>query len=583
MKKIRIGNSSGFWGDAPNALSQITKSKEIDYVTSDYLAELSMCIIRKQQRKNPQQGYVTDFISHFKSAFHNLWSNNIKLITNAGGNNPKALGYELKKILQTEGIKMKVVVIEGDNITELTKKRNQFKFDHFDTGKPLLQELNSANAYIGVPAILKALELNADIVVTGRVTDSALALAPMIHHFKWSLHDYDRLAAGMIAAHCIECGTQVCGGNFTDWKKIINWSNIGFPIVEVEENGDFIVTKQDNTGGLVSIDTVREQLLYEIKDPSLYYSPDVIADLSNLKLSSIREDAVLVQGAKGQEPTDHYKVSASYYDGFRATGSLIISGSDAIEKANLFAEIFWEKLSMKFYRSNTEYVGYNSTSTSHKIISDEVLLRFHVHDHDKSKVKHFVDYLASMVLAGPQGVSIIGGRPRIQEVFAYWPSLIPKNKVKIIITEIDLKKEYLIKPPLTSTKILQPKSDHTKQTSYELPNQGLVVPLYKICLARSGDKGDNVNIGVAARSLLSYNFLKKHLTPRLLKTWFGDFVKGEISRYELPGILSFNFFLEYALDGGGTQSLRIDTQGKTYAANLLTQQIRVPFHILDDL
>ena len=300
MKSIRIGNSSGFWGDFPNALNRMSQESSLDYLTSDYLAEVSMSILRKQQRKNPDLGYVNDFVFHFTEALPHLYKNKIKIITNAGGNNPTALAQVISDLLITEKINLKVVAVEGDNILDLVNSSDS-EYLNFDTDEVFHGEFKSANAYIGVAGILKALELDADIIIAGRVTDSALAMAPMIHELNWVLNDFKNLGSGMLAAHCIECGTQVTGGNFTDWKKITNWKNLGFPIIEVFENGDFTVSKESNSGGLVSVDTVREQLLYEIKDPKSYYSPDVISDLNNLKLTQIKDNCVLVEGGNGQE------------------------------------------------------------------------------------------------------------------------------------------------------------------------------------------------------------------------------------------------------------------------------------------
>lgn len=585
MKSIRIGNSSGFWGDFPNALNRMSKESSLDYLTSDYLAEVSMSILRKQQRKNPDLGYVNDFVLHFTEALPHLSKNKIKVITNAGGNNPTALAQVISELLKKENINLKVVAVEGDNILDLVNSSDK-EYLNFDTGEVFQGEFKSANAYIGVAGILKALELDADIIIAGRVTDSALAMAPIIHELKWALDDFKKLGSGMLAAHCIECGTQVTGGNFTDWKRITNWKNLGFPIIEVFENGDFTVSKESNSGGLVSVDTVREQLLYEIKDPKSYYSPDVISDLTNLKLTQLKENCVLVEGGNGQEPSRHYKVSASQLDGYRATGSLIISGPDAFEKAQLVKQLFWEKTELNFHKANTEFVGYNATTSSEAHIdnANEVLIRFHVHDYDRNKVITFTKNIASIVLSGPQGISVIGGRPRIQEVYAYWPFLISKDEFQIKVIETENNKIHDVShfktnnPKVETSPILAETSE-----AINLPEEGIEVSLSQICLARSGDKGDNVNIGVAARSKVIYEYLNVHLTPDLLRVWFDRFVNGPITRYQVPGLNAFNFFLEQSLDGGGTLSLRIDAQGKTFAAQLLKQKIKVPPDILNSI
>jgi hypothetical protein len=585
MKKIRIGNSSGFWGDFPGALKKMSQNGKVDYLTSDYLAEVSMSILRKQQTKNADVGYVADFVNHFLGALPHIVTNGIKIITNAGGNNPKALGIVINEILKKEKLNLKVVAIEGDNILDDLNTYDDNQFQNFDTGEKFNGEFKSANAYIGVAGIIKAIELNADIIIAGRVTDSALAMAPMIHHLNWSLDDYRKLGSGMLAAHCIECGTQITGGNFTDWDKIKDWGTLGFPIIEVYENGDFTVSKHNDSGGLVSVDTVREQLLYEIKDPKLYFSPDVVSDLTNLKIVQLKDDCVQVKGGNGQEPTAYYKVSASYLDGYKATGSLIISGPQAVKKAKLVKQLFWDKTDIKFHRSNTEFVGFNACTPSEKPIneSNEVLIRFHAHDYNHAYIKKFCENVASMVLSGPQGISVIGGRPRIQEVYAYWPFLISKENVKIKIIEIDTNKTHDITPKKTHNPSISPSYVLSEKNIKNWPDEGVEVYLSQLCLARSGDKGDNVNIGLAARSEVIYKFLEKHLTPSMLRVWFDKFVNGQITRYQVPGLLSFNFFLEEALDGGGTLSLRIDAQGKTFAAQLLNQKIKVPEDILNSI
>ena len=579
MRKIRIGNSSGFWGDAPDALYRMASAGDLDYLTCDYLAEVSMSVLRKQQQKNPTLGFVKDFMNHFEQAASELQSNGIKLITNAGGNNPRALASEVYRYVLSQRLDLKVVAVEGDNVLGLTRNLSQEELSNFETGESFSEnEFQSANAYIGVAGLLKALELEADIIIAGRVTDSALALAPMIHEFQWSLDDYDKLGSGMIAAHCIECGAQVTGGNFTDWQKVTNWNNMGFPIIEMKEDGVFYVTKHENTGGLVSVDTVKEQLVYEIADPARYYSPDVISDLTSLTISLESENRVKVEGGKGHPSTPFYKVSASYADGFKAVGELIISGADALKKAQLFQEIFWDRLAIDFLRTNTEFVGYNSCHGSlvENNTANEVLLKLYVHDLDKNKVESFSQSVASLILSGPQGVAVIGGRPRVQEVISYWPFLINKNELELNVYDPSFGRENLVSV-FRSNAAVPAESNFidlsTKQVACE---QGEPVSLSEICLARSGDKGNSVNIGVVARSDEAYNYLKKYLTPGLLKEWFETKALGNIKRYEIKGLKAFNFILEQALDGGGTKALRIDAQGKTFAAALLNQKLRIP-------
>lgn len=581
MKVVRIANTSGFWGDDPTALRRTVEGGHLDYLTSDYLAEVSMSVLKKQQLRDPERGYVFDFIEHITPALAQIEQKGMRVLTNAGGNNPKQCAEHLERIIQQQGLSLTVAYLEGDNIFDnLSDFRSKgTSFTNFETGENFDESqysFESANAYIGVSGLLKGLETNADIIIAGRVTDSALVLAPFIHEYQWALNDWDKLASGMIAAHCIECGTQVSGGNFSDWKNITNWTPMGFPIIEMTENGDFYVTKHQNTGGLVDERTVKEQLVYEISDPKNYHSPDVVADLRGLIVNNIGENKVFVYGAKGSAPSPYYKVSASYKNGYRATGEIMISGPDALEKAQLFKRIFWERFGEEVYRNNTEFVGYDSChgqlSPSHS--PNEILLKLHAHDFDKGKVTRFTKLIASLILSGPQGVMVTGGRPRVQEVMAYWPSLINKEFVPLRLT---------YKQKTTEFKAVVHQETYDNQGSESISSfddfiedkTGTPVLLSTLCGARSGDKGNSANIGVIAKNEKAYLILKQKLHPVLLKQWFGDRVFGEIIRYELAGMKAFNFMLHDALDGGGTQSLRIDAQGKSFAAALLTQTIYV--------
>lgn len=584
MRVLRIGNSSGFWGDDPTALFRMASAGGLDYITCDYLAEVSMSILSKQQQKNPDLGYVADFLKHVRKALPAIQKNKIKLITNAGGNNPKALALEVQQLLSSQGIALSVAYVEGDNIMPVLQQDSSQLLQNMETAEVLsADKIITANAYIGIAGLLEVLRMDADIIVAGRVTDSALALAPMVHELGWKLNDYDRLGAGMLAAHCIECGTQVTGGNFTDWKNIKEWGNLGFPIVEMQEDGVFYVTKHHNTGGIVTVNTVKEQLVYEIADPGRYFSPDVLADLQQVIVEQVSENNVRVSNAKGSPGSPFYKVSATYQEGYRALGEVIISGSEALEKAQLFQSIFWDKIQTNFYRKNVEYVGYNACHgnlvTNHE--PNEILLRLYVHDFDFQKIKTFTEMVASLILSGPQGVAVVGGRPKIQEVMAYWPFLVPKGEVTIKVGELTTAKTSEIVVKATSPSIASESAFVDLSQKVAQPEQGKLISLSEICLARSGDKGNSVNIGVIARNTKAFNYLKTFLLPSLLKQWFGEKVMGNIKRYELPGLLAFNFMLEEALDGGGTKSLRIDAQGKTFAAALLSQKVYVPDEFLN--
>ncbi|MFN8436407.1 MAG: acyclic terpene utilization AtuA family protein [Cytophagales bacterium] len=590
---VRIANSSGFWGDDPEAMKRQAMQGGIDYIVSDYLAEVSMSILQKQQAKNPEAGFILDFIKHFTEAAPYLVAHKIKVVTNAGGNNPKACAEALLKALEPQGWKPKIGIVEGDNIMpyldDLVKSGEEF--NHFETGKALGEmsgRIKSANAYIGIPALLKALQQDIDVLITGRATDSAVAIAPMVYELGWETTDWDKIGAGMIAAHIIECGGQATGGNFTDWHLIKDWNQMGFPIIEMHKDASFYVYKHPNTGGLVSVNTVKEQLVYEIADPANYYSPDVIADLRFLNVTQVEEHKVLVTGAKGKSPSPYYKMSMSYEAGFKAVGSIIISGENAVEKAQVFEKIFWERIPFKLDKTNTEMVGYNACHKSMITSSEsnEILLRFHALDTDRKKIEYFTYQIAPLILSGPQGVAVTGGRPDIQTVSAYWPALLHKKFVPLsvyvfrnnsweFIEQITVDTPQETVKEESETNILRTRS----AKPIEFNEEYVKVKLHKLCLSRSGDKGNTSNIGLIARNEEIYNYLKEYLKPEFVKYWFRDLCFGEIIRYELPGLNAFNFMLYDALDGGGTTALRIDAQGKTFAAALLAQEIYIPTNL----
>ncbi len=411
-------------------------------------------------------------------------------------------------------------------------------------------------------------------------------MAPMVHEFGWALNDWNKLASGLIAGHIIECGAQGSGGNFTDWEKVPKWSNFGYPIVEVYPDSTFFVTKHENTGGLINIETIKEQLVYEMGNPSYYISPDVVVNFLSINLEDAGENRVKVSGITGLPSTNFLKISMAYEDGFKAVSSIIISGGNALNKAEIFSDIFWERLGAKYEKSNTEYVGFDST---HRHLSpendpNEVLLRFSVYDYSRDNIEHFAKSIAPMILSGPPGVAVTGGRPRTQSVMTYYPCLIPKGEVTAKVHYLTQEGEIATTKEISSVLGFEEDIEEIsvgKQVSRgiiekESKEQTVLTPLKDLCLARSGDKGDMANIGLIARNSKIYEYLKEHLTADKVKYIFGNMCKGEVIRYELDNLEALNFLLEKSLDGGGTKSLMIDAQGKTYASALLSQKIRVP-------
>lgn len=447
---IRIASGQGFWGDLPNAPVNQAKKGPIDYLVMDYLAEVTMSIMQKQRMRNPEYGYARDFVSVVEQVLPEISDKGIKVISNAGGVNPLACKDQILKVAKEKGYTdLKVAVVDGDDILsgidELIADGHELA--NMDNGEPIStvkDQLLSANVYFGCRPIVQALREGADVIITGRVTDTGLTLAPMIHEFGWDYEDYDKMAIGTIAGHIIECGAQVSGGNFTDWEKVEDFTDIGFPIIEAFPNGEFVVTKHENTGGLVSAMTVKEQLLYEIGDPAEYITPDVIADFTSVSVEETGENRVKISGIKGRPETPTYKVSASYKDGYKLSSTLVYSWPDALKKAVKGAEILEsraEALGLEFEEFHKEYIGFNGNTenpVNEEALNtefDEIQMRISLSGQSKEDLNRFGQEVAPLILTGPSGVTgFAGGRPKASDVVAYWPALLDKKAVEPRVT-----------------------------------------------------------------------------------------------------------------------------------------------------
>lgn len=443
-KSLKIGNAQGFWGDQINAPYHLAcQQPDLDYLTLDYLAEVSMSIMAIQQQKNSSLGYARDFLDVVKSLIP-IWKNGsqLKIVTNAGGLNPLGCAEACQEILKNRGCRpLKIAVITGDNIlNRLTSSPDLESFRHLETGASLvtvLKHLKTANAYLGAEAIAKALLKDVDLVITGRVTDPSLTVGPCIAHFGWASNAFDQLAAATIAGHLLECGTQVTGGISTHWLEISDPAHLGYPFVEMEADGSFILTKPKETAGMVTMETVKEQLLYEIGDPDRFLGPDVITSFLSLELKQEAKDRIHVSGAKGIAPPATYKVSATYSDGFRAEGTLAVFGRDVELKARRSGEIILQRLKDAGYtyeRSIIECLGINAIMQgieNELHISKECLLRICVADKREEAVERFTKEIASLVTSGPQGITgYTTGRPHLRPIFGYWPCLIAKKEIQ---------------------------------------------------------------------------------------------------------------------------------------------------------
>jgi Acyclic terpene utilisation family protein AtuA len=449
---IRIANGQGFWGDSLEAPIEQVRRGPIDYLTLDYLAEITMSILQKQRSRDPRTGYARDFVEMIARVLPDLIERRIRVIANAGGVNPAACRDAVLEVARKHGIDIKVATVAGDDIMPRLDDylARGVELKNMETGAPLSSirnQVQSANVYFGAFPVAQALARGAQIVITGRVTDTGLALAPMIHEFQWARDDWDKLAAGTIAGHTVECGAQCTGGNCqVDWDTIPDMAGIGYPIIEAEHDGTFSITKHAATGGRVTVASVKEQLLYEMGDPREYITPDCVADFTTIQLTQCGPDRVRFTGIRGRPATEFYKVSVSYSAGFKAIGALVYAWPDAYKKAKASDRILrqrLEKIGLKFDAIRTEFVGANachgipSAEPSPEIEPHlpEVVMRIGVRSNDRAAVERFTKEIAPLALNGPPVVTGFGsGRPKVEEIVAYWPALIPKREVSPEVT-----------------------------------------------------------------------------------------------------------------------------------------------------
>ncbi len=448
---LRIANGQGFWGDSVDAPRRLVEEGPLDYLTLDYLAEVTMSIMQKAKQRDPRLGYATDFVELIRGILPAMREKGIRVVANAGGVNPDGCRTALMAVAREQGAKgLRIGTVTGDDILprldELVSAG--VAFTNLDDGRPfslVRERVLSANVYISSFPGAQALKEGAHIVVSGRSTDPGLVLAPLIAEYGWAPDAWDLLAAGTIAGHILECGAQCTGGNFSRWWEIAGWDRLGYPIAEVAPDGTFVITKHAGTGGQVSVDTVGEQLVYEMGDPARYITPDCVADFTSIRLAAVGSDRVSVSGIRGGPATDTYKVSISYLEGYKAVGQLTVAGPDAEAKARICADAIWGRLAragVRFEQTLTELVGVDACHgrlTREGARPGEVVLRVGVKDRSKSAVDRFGKELAPLVTTGPPGVTgFAGGRPKATEVLGYWPALIPKRLVepRVVVEEV---------------------------------------------------------------------------------------------------------------------------------------------------
>ncbi len=586
-KTVRIGGGSGFWGDSAEGPRQLVERGNIQYLALDYLAEITMSIMARARSRKPELGYATDFVSEVvRPLAAQLKARGVKVVCNAGGVNPLDCCKAIEAELAQQGVALKVAAVLGDDAMPMLDSLRAMGVREMTTGQPI-PDLITASAYLGAFPIARALAEGADIVVTGRCADSALALGPLIHEFGWTANDLDALAGGSLAGHVIECGPQSSGGFFTDWREVKDgWADIGFPIAEVRRDGSFLVGKAPGTGGLVSFATVAEQITYETGDPRNYILPDVICDVADIAVRQAGTDLVEVTGVRGRTPTDTYKVSGTVQDGYRALATLMIKGRAAVEKARAVADAILGRTSAIFARdglgdyseTSVEVLGAEDSYADAPRVDDrrEVVLKIAVRHANARALEVFSKEIFPTSTSTVQGVAgVFGGRPKVQPMVRLFSFLVPKEMHRCTV-HVDGRAIEMPAAPAVSAR--SPVRAPDAGAAPDAPEAVALatVPLAAIAWARSGDKGDISNISVIARRPEFRDTLARQVTTEAVARHMAKLLRGKVERFDWPGLHAFNFLLHDALGGGGVASLRYDPQGKAHGQMLLDLPVRVP-------
>ncbi|MCW2985367.1 MAG: hypothetical protein JWR63_2937 [Conexibacter sp.] len=582
-KSIRIGSWAAFWGDTRSAAAQILREDDIDYLVSDYLSEITMALLARAKVKDPDGGYVKDAVAVLKPLLPEISRRGIKVVTNAGALNPTACARALEEAAQAMGVELTVAAIVGDDVMpHLDALVAAGQTDMF-TGRALPGTAMTMNAYLGARPIAAALDAGADIVVTGRCVDSATALGPLLHEFGWGDEDHDLLSAGSLIGHIIECGPQCCGGTFTDWESVPGWDDMGFPIAECHDDGTAIITKPGGTGGLVTPATVSEQILYEIGDPGAYLMPDVTCDWREVRLRQDGANRVHVSGAKGGAAPPTYKVTATVASGYRSMTTAMFAGLEAAAKARRVGEALITRTARliaeagygPFDETSVEVIGAGDTYGPDRRhdAATEAVVKIGVRHADKAALEIFALEYAPMALVA-QGMSgFFAGRPRVAPVIEVVHLLVDKATLPVSFQVGDDRTAVAVVPGA-----VRPVGTPTLPDGPPAaPAAGRTVPLRRLAYGRSGDKGDQANIGIIARRPEFTAVIQEQVTAARVAAFFAQYLTGGVRRWELPGLHALNFLLDGVLGGaGGTSTLRYDPQAKTYAAMLLELPIVVP-------
>lgn len=592
-KSVRIGGAAGYWGDSTEAPRQLVEHGQVDYLVFDYLAEVTMSILVRAKAADPAKGYAADFVHLvMKPLLPRLKEKGIKVVVNAGGVNVSACAQALRKVAAEQGIDLKVGTVEGDDLLARTDDLRAMGIREMFSGAELPAELTSANAYLGAFPIAAALDGGAEVVITGRCVDSAVTLGILVHEFGWARDAYDQLAAGTLAGHILECGAQATGGNFTDWQDSADgWDNMGYPIAQCYEDGRFTICKPEGTGGIVTRLSVGEQILYETGDPQCYIVPDVICNYADALLEQSGPETVTITGVKGRAPTDTFKVSATYRDGYRATATTVVTGFDAVAKAERYGQallqrvrrLFSERGLADFDRTAVHVIGaetlWGANASPRAGDAREVVVQTDVRHQDKAAIELFSKETTGVALSMTTGRCGVGeaGRPKATPVVAQFAFLINKSEVQPVVSLNDTPLEFT--PPVQDQIDAPEPSAPPHAKAYDGPVT--TYRLIDIAVARSGDKGDSANVGVMARRPEFYDVICREVTAAKVAAWFSHVTKGTVSSFAAPGMGAVNFLLRETLDGGGTSSLHLDRLAKTYGQQLLAMPVDVPTNLLD--
>ncbi|RXT53244.1 terpene utilization protein AtuA [Bosea sp. Tri-44] len=585
-ESIRIGCGAGFWGDSPEGPRQLVRHGGIDYLVLDYLAEITMSILARMKAKNPALGYATDFVSLvMKPLAREIAQKRIRVVTNAGGVNPEACRDALLAAFKEVGVDLKVAIVTGDDLSGEAERLRAQGITEMFSGAPFPERTASINAYLGAFPIAAALAAGADVVVTGRCVDSAVVLGPLIHEFGWKPEDYDRLSAGSLAGHILECGAQATGGIVTDWRAVAgDWADMGFPFADCRADGSFEIGKPEGTGGRISPATIAEQVVYEVGDPAAYMLPDVCCDWSQVKLEASGPDRVRVSGARGRAPSASYKVSATYPDGYRCAATMMIVGDDAAERAEAVAKAILARCGRlireaglpDFAESSIETLGAEASygARSQARATREVVLKIGVRHPSREALQIFAREIYPAATAMAQSLTgFAGGRPERQPVIRLFSFLIDKAELHPSVSLGETSLPVPAHIPSATTNAPSPVgADPSEVVTGETAN----VPLIALAFGRSGDKGDIANIGVIARDAAFLPWLRRVLTPEAVGRHFAHHVEGKVERFDWPGLGGFNLVMHRALGGGGIASLRHDPQGKAMAQVLMSLPVPVP-------